>query len=85
MKTHEVATRTGSPGDPRRDEPIGRPPRKEGKVQARHLDRLAVVYVRQSSPQQVHEHRESGRLQYDLHSRAPRPAHIKHAVVTGLA
>ena len=58
------------PGDPRRDDPIGRPPGREGKVQARHLDRLAIVYVRQSSPQQVHEHRESGRLQYDLRSRA---------------
>ena len=70
MKTHEVETRTARPGDPRRDDPIGLPPRKEGKVQARHLDRLAVVYVRQSSPQQVHEHRESGRLQYDLRGRA---------------
>ena len=26
---------------------------------------MAVVYVRQSSPQQVHEHRESADLQYD--------------------
>ena len=40
------------------------------KIQPWHLDRLAVVYVRQSSPQQVHEHRESGRLQYDLRDRA---------------
>jgi DNA invertase Pin-like site-specific DNA recombinase len=71
MKTHEVQTRTaGCPSDPRHDAPIGRPPRREGKVQARHLDRLAIVYVRQSSPQQVHEHRESGRLQYDLRSHA---------------
>lgn len=29
------------------------------KVQSWHLDRLAFVYVRQSSPQQVLEHRES--------------------------
>ena len=70
MRTHEVATRAGRPGGPRRDDPIGLLPRKEGKVQARHLDRLAVVYVRQSSPQQVHDHRESGRLQYDLRGRA---------------
>jgi DNA invertase Pin-like site-specific DNA recombinase len=41
-----------------------------GKVQARHHQRLAVVYVRQSSPQQVHEHRESADLQYDLRRRA---------------
>jgi DNA invertase Pin-like site-specific DNA recombinase len=31
---------------------------------------LAVVYVRQSSPQQVLEHRESAELQYDLRRRA---------------
>jgi DNA invertase Pin-like site-specific DNA recombinase len=70
MKTHEFATRAGRPGDPRRDDPTGLLSRKEGKVQARHLERLAVVYVRQSSPQQVHEHRESARLQYDLRGRA---------------
>ena len=71
MKAHEVRTRTSAcPGDPRHIDPIGRPPQRGGKVQARHLDRLAIVYVRQSSPQQVQEHRESGRLQYDLRSRA---------------
>ena len=32
----------------------------------KHLRRKAVVYVRQSSPQQVRENRESGRLQYRL-------------------
>jgi DNA invertase Pin-like site-specific DNA recombinase len=40
------------------------------KVQARHLERLAVVYVRQSTLQQVQEHRESTALQYALRSRA---------------
>jgi DNA invertase Pin-like site-specific DNA recombinase len=71
MKTHEVRTRTSAgPSDPRPDDRIGRPPRREGKIQARHLDRLAIVYVRQSSPQQVLEHRESGHLQYDLRNRA---------------
>jgi DNA invertase Pin-like site-specific DNA recombinase len=40
------------------------------KIQSRHLDRLAVVYVRQSSVQQVMEHRESTALQYALQSRA---------------
>jgi len=40
------------------------------KIQPRHQDRLAVVYVRQSSPQQVLEHRESTALQYDLRRRA---------------
>src|SRR2546422_9680827 len=36
------------------------------KVQSCHLDRLAFVYVRQSSPQQVLEHRESRLRQYAL-------------------
>jgi hypothetical protein len=29
------------------------------KLSDRHLDRLAVVYVRQSSPQQIFDHKES--------------------------
>jgi DNA invertase Pin-like site-specific DNA recombinase len=41
-----------------------------GKIQPRHLDRLAIVYVRQSTTQQVLEHRESAALQYDLRRRA---------------
>jgi DNA invertase Pin-like site-specific DNA recombinase len=40
------------------------------KLQAHHHERLAVVYVRQSSPQQVLEHRESAALQYELAQRA---------------
>ena len=36
------------------------------KVQPQHLERLAVVYVRQSTLQQVHEHQESTALQYGL-------------------
>ena len=41
-----------------------------GKIQPQHRDRLAVVYIRQSSPQQVLEHRESTALQYALQRRA---------------
>src|SRR5471030_2702982 len=40
------------------------------KVQPRHLERLAAVYVRQSTVQQVLENRESTALQYGLRSRA---------------
>jgi DNA invertase Pin-like site-specific DNA recombinase len=36
------------------------------KIHDRHLDRLAIVYVRQSSPQQVLENRESRERQYAL-------------------
>src|SRR6266849_3612757 len=40
------------------------------KVRAFHRDRLAVVYVRQSTVQQVLDHQESTRLQYGLADRA---------------
>lgn len=40
------------------------------KIFPAHLERLAVVYVRQSTPQQVLDHRESTRLQYGLVTRA---------------
>jgi DNA invertase Pin-like site-specific DNA recombinase len=36
------------------------------KIRPEHLSRRAFVYVRQSSPGQVHQHRESGQRQYDL-------------------
>src|SRR5205085_12492865 len=40
------------------------------KIRAFHRQRLAVVYVRQSTVQQVLDHQESTRLQYGLVSRA---------------
>src|SRR3954453_15953474 len=40
------------------------------KVQGRHQDRLAIVYVRQSTLSQVEQHQESTRLQYALVERA---------------
>jgi len=36
------------------------------KVHAHHLERKAIVYIRQSSPQQVAEHKESAARQYAL-------------------
>src|ERR1700747_2868185 len=39
-------------------------------IQPLHLDRLALVYVRQSSPHQVLANQESLKLQYDLQHRA---------------
>jgi DNA invertase Pin-like site-specific DNA recombinase len=44
--------------------------RAEGKVGPWHRDRLAAVYVRQSTTQQVQDHTESTRLQYGLAERA---------------
>jgi DNA invertase Pin-like site-specific DNA recombinase len=43
---------------------------ESGKIQGRHRDRLAVVYVRQSTVQQTVRHQESTRLQYGLRERA---------------
>jgi DNA invertase Pin-like site-specific DNA recombinase len=40
------------------------------KIHSRHHDRLALVYVRQSTPQQILKHQESTRLQYGLTERA---------------
>ena len=40
------------------------------KIRREHLDRVAVVYVRQSTQQQVLLHQESTRLQYGLRQRA---------------
>ena len=40
------------------------------KIQVDHLQRLAYIYVRQSSLAQVQEHQESTRRQYELQQRA---------------
>lgn len=52
-----------SPADP---SATGRPT----KIQAHHLERWAIVYVRQSHPQQVQRHRESAQVQANLQQRA---------------
>lgn len=49
---------------------VARPPMEGGKIQGHHRDRLAVVYVRQSTVQQLVRHQESTRLQYGLVERA---------------
>ena len=40
------------------------------KIHAQHLERLAIVYVRQSSARQVEENIESTQMQYQLVDRA---------------
>src|SRR6201981_435602 len=40
------------------------------KIHSRHRERLAMVYIRQSTVQQVERHQESTRLQYALVDRA---------------
>ena len=45
-------------------------PLPSSKIHRHHTDRMAVVYVRQSTPQQMTRHPESTRLQYALVERA---------------
>ena len=67
---------TAKPKSPRTSEPTAGSPRQtianliSPKLKQIHLDRFAIVYVRQSSPHQVREHRESTALQYALVDRA---------------
>jgi DNA invertase Pin-like site-specific DNA recombinase len=70
MRVDEIRTRPTRSADDECRKPIKEPAWGTSKIQGRHLDRLAIVYVRQSSPQQVLEHRESAALQYDLRRRA---------------
>src|SRR5215210_1918227 len=50
--------------------PVMTEPFRSPKLRAWHLDRSAVVYVRQSTPQQVNEHQGSTARQYALADRA---------------
>ena len=58
MRADEIDARASRPHTPGPRPSAGPTAWGLGKIQARHHQRLAVVYVRQSSPQQVHEHRE---------------------------
>ena len=51
------------------------------KIHSRHRERLAVVYIRQSTPQQVERHQESTRLQYALVERACQLGWARAAIV----
>jgi DNA invertase Pin-like site-specific DNA recombinase len=57
-------------------EPQRTPPLEVGsvmrgeKITCRHLERLAMVYIRQSTPQQMVRHQESTQVQYQLRYRA---------------
>lgn len=51
------------------------------KIDADHLNRVAIVYIRQSTARQVLEHQESTRLQYQLTDRAEHLGWPKDRVV----
>jgi DNA invertase Pin-like site-specific DNA recombinase len=46
------------------------PPARSEKIAPQHLERLAIVYVRQSTPGQLVRHQESTQIQYSLKLRA---------------
>lgn len=52
------------------------------KILGRHRDRLAIVYVRQSTVQQIERHQESTRLQYALANRAFQFGWARETIVT---
>jgi hypothetical protein len=71
-KAEEVTAHEGAVGG------HAQPRAAEQGPEPRHLDRVAIVYVRQSTLQQLQQHRESTALQYGLAERAcrlgwPRP------------
>ncbi len=51
------------------------------KILRRHQERLAIVYVRQSTEQQVERHQESTRLQYALADRAAQFGWMREQIV----
>ena len=51
------------------------------KIQPRHLSRTAVVYVRQSTVQQIQRHQESTRIQYGLKDLAERLGWLREQIV----
>ncbi len=51
------------------------------KILPRHQDRLAIVYVRQSTAQQVERHQESTKLQYALAERAEQFGWLREQIV----
>ncbi len=62
-KLLKQATSCGRSGMTKPPSPAFRP---SSKIHERHQERLAIVYIRQSSPQQVQENRESRERQYAL-------------------
>jgi DNA invertase Pin-like site-specific DNA recombinase len=61
MSTSEVSAASSTPIAISQFQPL-----RSTKIQSEHLKKLAIVYVRQSSPQQVLENRESTARQYAL-------------------
>ena len=77
MTGHDTAAGTPITPQEGNDPPVATPilrSQRSSKIRVRHLDRLAIVSVRQSSPQQVLDHKESRERQYEL---------VNHALALG--
>jgi len=57
-------------------EPLG-----NTRILSHHMERLAIVYVRQSTLQQTQKHQESTKLQYGLVQRALKLGWTKERIV----
>ena len=67
MSRVDSTSQAESVSGPHLDElPGRRSVQRSSKILDLHLDRLAIVYIRQSDPQQVLNHRESRERQYEL-------------------
>src|SRR5262245_16528335 len=55
--------------------------RIDGKIRSEHLQRRALVYIRQSSPQQLYDHAEGRRRQFQMMDWAERVGWPKERIV----
>src|SRR3954470_3329036 len=67
MSYPDLPPQSGTPPQPSREQILAT---GGGKIRPQHLKRLALVYVRQSTQQQVLNNRESAERQYALKERA---------------
>src|SRR5438132_5523782 len=70
MKTAEKPRNEATPPRARRPEVVSLALSPTSKITSAHLDRLAIVYVRLSSPRQLRDNRESTDRQYGFAEQA---------------
>ena len=80
MRTAERIPAVAQPTPVAPNPPLGRV--NSSKIQPAHLERLAVVYVRQSTPKQVLENRESTARQYAFADQAAAQGWPRERIVT---
>src|SRR5262249_40689641 len=73
--------KAAQPAEPRAHEATAPLPARSAKIRGSHLEKLAIVYVRQSSRHQVLENRESTLRQYALADHATKLGWPKERVL----